>query len=249
MTAVCTQDEVFGPDPWLRIGSVTLRSRLLVGIEQYTDPDLVSSVLEAAGAEVFITTYDQTGSRTSLLLSDLDEAVDLDRYIQVGTTSFATSADSAVRTAHQLRDAFGIDVIKLDVRDGANTPDTEATVVAAKRLLAEDFVLLPFIVPDVNVARELEELGCAAIRLMGSEVASYRGILDPGRISDCIDHLTIPAVVEGGIGTPAHVIAAFELGAAAVLVNTLIAAASDPPGMAGALRLAVLSGGLASRSK
>jgi thiazole synthase len=249
MTIACTHDEVFGLEPWLRTGRCALRSRLLVGIEQYTDPALVGAVLEAAGAEVFIVTCDQSGSRASLLLSDLDEAVDLDRYVQVGTTSFATTADAAVRTAHQLRDAFGIDVIKLDVRDGANMPDTEATVLAARRLLADGFVLLPFIIADVGAARELEDLGCAALRLLGSEVGGYQGISDPGVISRCVERLTIPVVVEGGIGSPAHVIQAFELGASAVLVNTMIAGAADPAGMAGALQLAVLSGGLATRSR
>jgi thiazole synthase len=244
-----TDEAVFGPDPWLQAGRYTLRSRLLVGIEQYTDPDLVRAVLEAAGTELFITTYDQTGSRTSLLLSDLDEAVDLSRYIQVGTTSFATSADAAVRTAHQLRDAFGIDLIKLDVRDQTNMPDTEATVIAAKRLLADGFVLLPFILPEVGAALTLEDLGCAAVRLMASGVASYQGILEPGQISQCIERLSIPAIVEGGIGSPAHVAQAFELGATAVLVNTLIARAGDPAGMAAGMRMAVLSGGLAVKSK
>jgi thiazole synthase len=249
MTTTRTHDDIFGLEPWLRAGRYALRSRLLVGIEQYTDPTLVRAVLEAAGAEVFITTYDQSGSRASLLLSDLDEAVGLDRYVQVGTTSFANSVDSAVQTAHQLRNAFGIDVIKLDVRDGANMPDTEATVTAAKLLLDAGFVLLPLIAPEPGVAQELADLGCAAVRLMGSAVGGYQGITEPDKVRGCIERISVPAIVECGIGSPAHVVQAFELGADAVLVNTLIAGAADPAGMAAALRLAVLSGGLATRSR
>lgn len=235
----------FGSEPWLRVGGRAFRSRLLLGVEQYTDPRLVRDVLEASGADVFITTYDLERTRSSLLLSDLDRHVDLDRYTWIGTTSFAHSASDAVATARQLRASLGLDIIKLDVRDGTNLPDAQATVRAAEELLADGFHLLPFVQPDVATVRTLADMGCAAVRLMASPVASYRGLVEPDRLRACIDAVEVPAVVEGGIGSPADVTRAFELGAHAVLVNTLVAQAADPARMARAVRHGALAGALA----
>ncbi|MGQ4487834.1 thiamine biosynthesis protein ThiG [Streptomyces sp. 372A] len=229
-------------DPWLNIGKHQLVSRLLLGIEQYTDPTLVAKVLEASGTDVFITTYDLEQTRGSLLLDDLDQKIELSRYAWIGTTSFAYSADVAVRTAHHLRATLGLDVIKLDVRDAGNGPDSAATIVAARQLLADGFSIMPFVHPDIHTALELQDMGCSAIRLMASPVGSYRGISDPEAMRRCIDALSVPAVVEGGIGSPTHVAEAMELGAAAVLVNTLVAQAEDPVAMAAAVRQAVSAG-------
>ncbi|MGC4949491.1 thiamine biosynthesis protein ThiG [Streptomyces sp. DT224] len=229
-------------DPWLNIGKHHLVSRLLLGIEQYTDPALVAKVLEASGTDVFITTYDLEQTRGSLLLDDLDQKIELSRYAWIGTTSFAYSADVAVRTARHLRSTLGLDVIKLDVRDAGNGPDGPATITAARQLLADGFSIMPFVHPDIQTALELQDMGCSAIRLMASPVGSYRGISDPETMRRCIDALSVPAVVEGGIGSPSHVTEAMELGAAAVLVNTLVAQAEDPVAMAAAVRQAVSAG-------
>lgn len=237
--------DVFGPEPWLRIGARAFRSRLLLGVEQYTEPALVRDVLEGSGADVFITTYDLERTRSSLLLSDLDRELDLDRFTWIGTTSFAHSAADAVATARQLRAALGLDIIKLDVRDSTNMPDAEATVLAAKELLADGFSLLPFILPEAETARELAGMGCSALRLMAAPVASYRGIVDPEPLRACMAAVEVPTVVEGGLGSPADVTRAFELGADAVLVNTLVARAASPARMARAVRHAALAGGLA----
>ncbi|GCD20780.1 hypothetical protein ACFO3K_19895 [Cellulomonas algicola] len=236
--------DVFGPEPWLRLGDRGFHSRLLVGVEQYTDPGLVGRVLTASGADVFITTYDLEQTRSSLLLSDVDREVDLGAFTWIGTTSFAHSAKDAVETARRLRDALGLDIIKLDVRDATNLPDGDATVSAAKTLLNDGFSLLPFILPDLGTARVLEGMGCSALRLMASPVASYRGLVDPDLLRGCIDAVDIPTVVEGGLGSPADVTRAFEIGASAVLVNTLVARAPDPVRMARAVRHAALAGGL-----
>jgi thiazole synthase len=240
-----THVDVFTDEPWLIAGQNRFNSRLLLGVEQYNEPALVGQVLEASGADVFITTYDLEQTRASLLLADLDQTVDLSRYCWIGTTSFAYSADMAVRTARHLRETLGLDVIKLDVRDLSNGPDTDATILAAKQLLAEEFHILPFVRPDIHTVLALQDMGCAAIRLMASPVASYRGILDVDGMKACIDALSVPTIVEGGIGSPAHVTQAMELGATAVLVNTLVARAEKPVAMAAAVRHAVLAGVLA----
>lgn len=235
--------DAFPAEPWLRLGDREFRSRLLVGIEQYTSPALVGEVLRASGADVFITTYDLERTRSSLLLSDLDRHLDLDAYLWIGTTSFAHSAQDAVRTARRLRSALGLDIIKLDVRDATNLPDADATLLAAKELLTDGFQLLPFVLPDPEVALQLQEMGCSAVRLMAAPVASFAGLRDPDALRVCLEALTVPAVVEGGIGGPADVTRAFELGADAVLVNTAVARADSPARMAAAMRHATLAGG------
>lgn len=235
--------------PWLKAGACQLSSRIILGVEQYTSSALVGEVLEASGADAFIITYDLEHTRASLFLADLDSELELSRYSWIGTTSFARSADAAVRTALYLRKAFDLEVIKLDVRDENNDPDDEATIVAARQLLAEGFTVMPFIRPDIKTALLLQELGCMALRLRASAVGSYSGIPEPAEMRRCIEAVSVPTIVEGGIGSPAHVVQAMELGATAVLVNTLVAQAKDPAAMAAAVRHAVLAGGLAARAR
>ncbi|MCG8917331.1 HisA/HisF-related TIM barrel protein [Actinokineospora sp. PR83] len=235
-------------EPWLTIGGHSFRSRLIVGIEQYDSVDVVRDVLAATGADVFITTVDPDSRRSSLLLSDLDDAISLDEFIWVGTTSFSRSRESAVRTAHILRDTMGITILKLDVRGADNLPDNRGTVEAARQLRAEGMELLPFILPDLETARALQAEGCAALRVMASPVASGRGIDDLRAVKEIIDGVGIPVVVEGGLGTAKHVAVAMELGADATLINTALIRARDPLKMAVAMRHAVAAGRLAYES-
>jgi thiazole synthase len=226
-------------EPWLTVGDRSFTSRLIVGIEQYADPAIVGEVLSASGADVFITTYDLESEHRSLLLSDLDQQIDLSELLWIGTTSFARSAEAAMRTAEHLREAFGLDIIKLDVRGDDNAPDHAGTLLAAERLIADGFSVLPFVRPDPAVVNALQGLGCVAVRLMASPVASYRGVENPSAMRDCIESLRVPSIVEGGIGAVSHVCAAMEMGATAVLVNTMIARAAKPAMMASAVRRAL----------
>ncbi len=234
--------------PWLELGDHCFRSRLIVGIEQYTSASLVGDILQASGTEVFITTVDPDRHRSSLLLSDLADYVPLDRYIWIGTTSFARSARSALRTAWILRDNYGIRIMKLDVRDESNRPDNWQTIECARELLAEGFEIMPFILPVPEDARVLEEMGCAALRLMASPVASGRGIVDPCGLQEIIARCRVPTIVEGGLGSAVHAAHAMELGASAVLVNTALVKAREPLLMAAAMRQAVDAGRLAYES-
>nr|AXL05638.1 thiamine biosynthesis protein ThiG [uncultured bacterium] len=234
--------------PWLEIGDVKFRSRLIVGIEQYDSITTVKNVLEATGADVFITTVDPDNRRASLLLSDLDAVLPLDRFAWIGTTSFARSKESALRTAEILRDSLGISILKLDVRGENNVPDNRQTVEAAHELRAKGWELMPFILPDLETARQLEEAGCAALRVMAAPVASGRGIIDPSAIRAVIEQSRVPVIVEGGLGTAQHVALAMELGADATLVNTALVLARDPLKMAAAMRQASFAGRLAFES-
>ncbi|WP_434599744.1 HisA/HisF-related TIM barrel protein [Streptomyces sp. A5-4] len=231
--------------PWLSLGGREFHSRLILGIEQYTDATLVSEVLRAAGADVFITTFDLEQTRPSLLMSDLDETVGLDDYVWIGTTSFARSREDALLTARRLRESYGIHIMKLDVRPSDNFPHNAQTVTAAAELVAEGFDVLPFILPDPDTAAALEQAGCAAIRLMASPVASARGVVDERAVRETMAAVSVPVILEGGLGTPAQVVRAMELGADAVLVNTAIAQAPQPAVLAASMRHAVLAGRLA----
>lgn len=242
-------EKIVMPDEtWLQIGEHEFRSRVIVGIEQYDSIPLVRDILRAAGADVFITTVDPDNRRSSLLLMDLANELPLEDFIWIGTTSFARSKETAVRTAHIMRESLGIEILKLDVRGEDNMPDNTLTVAAACQLRSEGIELLPFILPDLKTARELEQAGCAALRVMASPVASGRGIADPQAIRDVIEQSRIPVIVEGGLGTAGHVAHAMELGAAATLVNTALVRAQAPLKMADAMRQAAVAGRLAWES-
>lgn len=231
-------------DTWLTIGGTDLTSRLLVGIEQYTSPSVIRQVLEATGSQVFITTVDPDNNRSSLLLSDIADEIDVDDYLWIGTTSFARSAESAWRTTRILHDSYGITVFKLDVRRADNLPDNPATIEVAAQLRAAGHEVMPFILPDLDTARELQALGCSALRVMAAPVASGAGVPDPAPIHRIINELALPVIVEGGLGSARHVTYAMEMGAAAVLVNTALVQAKEPLLMARAVRHAVEAGRL-----
>jgi thiazole synthase len=229
-------------DPWLTVKGSSFSSRLILGIEQYTSAELIADVLQAGGCDVFITTFDLDQDKPSILLTDLDAALDLDRFVWIGTTSFARGKADALLTARTLRTSLGIDILKLDVRPADNKPHNGQTVEAAQELLDEGFAVLPFILPDAQVAKELEAIGCSALRVMAAPVASGLGITDWDAIAEVIEAVDIPVIVEGGIGSAEHVVQAMAMGATAVLVNTAVAKAPSPARMARAMRHAVLAG-------
>jgi thiazole synthase len=235
-------------EPWLVLDGQMFRSRLIVGIEQYESVSQVGQVLAASGSDVFITTIDLDQRKSSLLLADIADELPLADYRWIGTTSFARSADGAARTARMLRDCYGLNIIKLDVRSAENLPDNAATIKVAEILRAEGMHILPFILPDARDAWALEQLGCAALRLMAAPVASGLGIQRPRELREVIESTELPVIVEGGLGTAHHVTLAMELGAAAVLVNTALAKAPRPELLAASMRHAVRAGLLAHRS-
>ena len=235
-------------DPWLVLDGQMFRSRLIVGIEQYDSVSQVRRVLQASGCDVFITTIDLDQRRSSLLLADLADELPLSDFRWIGTTSFARSAESALKTARMLRDSYGINIIKLDVRSEDNLPDNAATIKVAEILRGEGMQILPFIAPDTGDAWTLEQLGCAALRVMAAPVASGLGIPRPRQLREVIESSGLPVVVEGGLGTAHHVTMAMELGATAVLVNTALVKAARPQLLAASMRHAVQAGLLAYRS-
>lgn len=231
-------------DTWLTLETVKIRSRLLIGIEQYTSSALVGSVLRAANADVLLIAPGTGDMNFNLDFGTLAEAVEVDRFVWVGVTSYAQSAAEAVKMALILQDMLGVKTIKLDVRrsDPLIFPDNGAVLDATKELLARNFAVLPFIFPDPIMAMRLEQLGCVAIRLMAAPIGSGRGILNLHAIRTVMKHIKIPVIVEGGLGLASDVATAMELGADAVLVNSAIANSKDPVKMAESMRKATEAG-------
>jgi len=181
---------------------------------------------------------DATGGR------DILDDIDAERYLVLPNTSGAADADEAVRIARLARAAGLPAWVKLEVTPDPRylLPDPVETLRAAERLVAEDFVVLPYINADPVLAKRLEEAGCATVMPLGSWIGSNQGLRTRDAVGIIIEQATVPVVVDAGLGAPSHAAEAMEMGADAVLVNTAIAVAGDPAGMARAFAQGVVAG-------
>lgn len=234
----------------LEIAGERFSSRLFLGTGKYPDNVTMKAALEASGTEMVTVAirYMNLGSDSASDGSVLSE-LDLSRYRLLPNTAGATDVSGAVKMARLAREATGTEWIKLEVIGDQATlwPDTAATVEATRILVDEGFVVLPYTSPDLVAALRLEEAGAATVMPLGSPIGSGQGMPDPG-IRRIADRISVPVVVDAGIGTASEAALAMELGADAVLVNTAIARADDPAGMAGAMRYGVEAGRLARLS-
>jgi thiazole synthase len=227
-------------DTWTLAGR-TWRSRLLVGTGKYRDAAQTKECLARAGAEIVTVAL----RRVDLAAKDnLLSWIDRDRYTLLPNTAGCFSADEAVRTLRLARELGIADLVKLEVIGDPHTllPDNEQTIVAARQLVAEGFVVLPYCTDDPIVARKLEDVGCAAVMPLAAPIGSGRGLRDASNLELILAAARVPVIVDAGVGTPSHAARAMELGCAGVLMNTAIAAAADPPAMADAMRLAIEAG-------
>lgn len=225
------------------IGGRTLRSRLIVGTGKYRDFDETKRAIEASGAEmvtVAVRRVNITDSRTENLLDYLSP----DKYVILPNTAGCYSADEAVRTARLAREAGVGNLLKLEVIGDQKTlfPDVPATIEAAKILVKDGFIVLPYINDDPIAAKRLEDLGCAAVMPLAAPIGSGLGIRNPYNIRIILEHSKVPVIVDAGVGTASDAALAMELGCHAVLMNTAIAGAKDPILMAEAMRLGVEAG-------
>lgn len=226
----------------LRIAGREFRSRLLLGTGKFESPSIMREALAASGTEmvtVALRRVDLEATEPNLL-----EYVDRDRYLLLPNTSGAENADEAVRLAHLARAAGLSDWIKLEVTPDPRwlLPDPVETLLAAERLVADGFTVLPYIGADPVLAKRLQDVGVATVMPLGSPIGSNRGLKTRDAIAIIIEQARVPVVVDAGLGAPSHASEAMELGADAVLVNTAIAVARDPVGMAAAFRLGVEAG-------
>ena len=240
-------------DP-LVIAGKEFRSRLIVGTGKYRTMAEMRDAIDASGAEMVTVAIrrlplDPDG-RSRPDEENLMDHLDWDRYTVLPNTAGCRTAEEALFTARLARELTGSDWLKLEVIPDPKylLPDPVATLEAAKQLIGEGFVVLPYIHADPVLARRLEEIGCATVMPLGSPIGSGRGIFTLEEILIIVENATVPVVVDAGLGAPSEASLALEVGADAVLVNTAIAQASDPAGMAHAFKLGVEAGRVAHRA-
>ncbi|WP_018467448.1 thiazole synthase [Calidithermus timidus] len=229
----------------LVIAGQRLRGRLFVGTGKYRDFALMQEALEAAGAEV-VTVSIRRVEVGAAGHQGLLEALDWQRYRVLPNTAGARTAVEALRLARLGRAITGSDWVKLEVIPDPTylLPDPLETLKAAEILLQEGFVVLPYMAPDLVLARRLAALGTATVMPLAAPIGSGWGVRTRALLELFARERTAlpPVVVDAGLGLPSHAAEVMELGLDAVLVNTAIAEAEDPPAMAEAFRLAVEAG-------
>jgi thiazole synthase len=243
-----------------RLGKHTLRSRLIVGTGKYANYELMSRSLEASGTDC-ITVAIRRERLIDAQGNNLLDFIDTRRYILLPNTAGCFTADDAVRVARLGREILlglenpGADWVKLEVLGDTKTllPDPVATLQATERLVADGFQVLCYTTDDPITARRLKEAGATSVMPAGSPIGSGQGILNPNNIRICLEYLKegdpdYPVIVDAGVGTASDVTIAMELGVDGVLLNTGIAHAKDPLGMAHAMKAACVAGRLAHLS-
>jgi thiazole synthase len=228
-------------DPFV-LGGRIFHSRLILGTGKFGSPELMADALAASGAEMVTVALRRVDldARSKAITDFIDPA----RYLILPNTSGAVNADEAVRLARLARSAGLPPWIKVEVIPDPRflMPDPIETLKACERLVAEGFIVLPYIHADPVLAKRLEEVGVAAVMPLASPIGSGRGLKMEAAIAIIIEQAVVPVVVDAGLGVPSHAAAAMEMGADAVLVNTAIAAAAQPARMAEAFKLGVEAG-------
>jgi thiazole synthase len=234
-------------DP-LVIAGKEFSSRLIVGTGKHRTMEEMRDSIDASGAEIVTVAIrrlplDATG-RSKPDEQNLMDYLDWDRYTILPNTAGCKTAEEALFTAQLARELTGSNWVKLEVIPDPKylLPDPIVTLEAAQALIEDGFVVLPYIHADPVLAQRLEEAGCATVMPLGSPIGSGRGIFTLEEIQIIIENAGVPVVVDAGLGAPSEASLALEVGADAVLVNTAIAQASDPVGMADAFRLGAEAG-------
>jgi thiazole synthase len=235
-----------GDDPFV-VGGRTLRSRLIHGTGKFASNDVLARCLEAAEPDmitVAIRRLNLEGGRSEL------EGIDLRRYTLLPNTAGATTADGAVRLARLARAAGFSDFIKVEVVGDEDTllPDPQATLEATQRLVKEGFIVMAYTSDDVVQAIRLYEAGAAAVMPGAAPIGTTLGLQNPLNLELIVSKVKVPVIVDAGLGVPSEATKCLEIGAAAVLVNTAIARAQNPPEMARAFAEAVVAGRRAFRA-
>jgi thiazole synthase len=228
----------------LEIAGRVFASRLIFGTGGFRSLDVLGEALAASGAEMATVAMRRVdpASRGSVL--DVIEAAGVE---VLPNTAGCYTARDAVLTARLAREALGTDWIKLEVIGDDRTllPDGAELVTAARQLVDEGFVVLPYANDDPILSRHLEDTGCAAVMPLGSPIGSGSGIRNPYNIAIIVERASVPVILDAGIGTASDAALAMELGCDGVLVASAISRAKEPATMAQAIRLAVSAGRLA----
>lgn len=223
----------------LVIGGQEFQSRFILGSGKYS-LNLIEAAIRGAGAEIIT---------LALRRANTKERENILDYIPKGVTllpntSGARNAEEAVRIARLARELGCGDFVKIEIMRDTKylLPDNEETIKATRILSAEGFVVLPYMYPDLNVARDLAEAGAASIMPLAAPIGSNKGLATRDFIQILIDEVDLPIIVDAGIGRPSQACEAMEMGAAAIMANTALATAGDLTLMASAFKEAISAG-------
>jgi thiazole synthase len=231
-----------------KIGDREFASRLIIGTGKYRSFDEMQKAHRASGAEMVTVAVRRVPlDRSSESFLDY-----LDPNLQIlPNTAGCYTAEDAIRTARLAREALGTDFLKLEVIGDQTTlfPDNEQTLEAAKVLVKEGFIVLPYFNDDLIMAKKLLDAGCVAIMPLAAPIGSGLGVQNPANLRIMREQLPdATIIVDAGVGIASDAAIAMELGADAVLMNTAIAEAQDSVAMAEAMKLAIQAGRLAYRA-
>lgn len=229
-----------------KLGKHEFKSRFILGSGKYS-LNLIKAAVKNAQADIITLALRRVNDGgMANILDYIPEHITL-----LPNTSGARNADEAVRIARLSRELCYSDLVKIEImRDSKYLlPDNQETIKATEILAKEGFTVLPYMYPDLNVARDLTNAGAAAIMPLGAPIGTNKGLCTKEFIQILIDEIELPIIVDAGIGRPSQACEAMEMGAAAIMANTAIATAGDIPSMAEAFRLAIEAGHLAYKAK
>ena len=226
-------------DDKLVISGHAFTSRFILGSGKYS-LELIRAAVEHAGAELITLSVRRANTKKEENILD---------YIPAGVTllpntSGARTADEAVRIARLARELGCGDFVKIEImRDSKYLlPDNQETIRATETLAKEGFIVMPYMYPDLNAARDLVSAGAAAVMPLASPIGSNKGLATREFIQILIDEIDLPIIVDAGIGRPSQACEAMEMGAAAIMSNTALATAGNLPLMAAAFKAAIEAG-------
>lgn len=223
----------------LIIGGKEFNSRFILGSGKYS-MKLIEAAVRDAGAEMITLAVRRANTKEHENILDYIP----DNVTLLPNTSGARNAKEAVRIAKIARELGCGNFVKVEIMRDTKylLPDNAETIIATRELAQEGFVVMPYMYPDLNVARDLADAGAAAIMPLASPIGSNRGLATKDFIRILIDEIDLPIIVDAGIGCPSQACEAMEMGAAAIMANTALATAGDVTMMAGAFKMAIEAG-------
>lgn len=228
-----------------KIAGREFNSRLMVGSGKYASFQQMQQALEASGAEV-VTVAVRRVKLDGTPQENLLNFIDRKKYWILPNTAGCYNVKDAVLTSQLARDALDTNWVKLEVIGSEKTlfPDNEGLLEAARTLVKDGFIVLPYCSDDPIVCKKLEDIGCAAVMPLAAPIGSGLGIRNPTNIQIILETVKVPIIIDAGVGSASDAAIAMELGCTAVLMNTGIAGAKDPVKMAFAMKAAIEAGRL-----
>ncbi|GHT81101.1 thiazole synthase [Actinomycetota bacterium] len=225
-------------DSW-KLGEHEFSSRFILGSGKYSH-ELITAAIDNAGAQIITLALRRANEGGDENILDYIP----DTVVKLPNTSGARNADEAVRIARLSRELGCGDFVKIEVVHDTKylLPDNYETIKATETLANEGFVVMPYMYPDLNVARDLQNAGAACIMPLGAPIGSNKGLQTKEFIQILLNEIDLPIIVDAGIGRPSEAAEAMEMGVTAIMANTAIATARDIPLMAAAFKQGIEAG-------